>query len=606
MPHGPDDSYVDITAKPIQYGRLFSEEIAAGVPTAGEYVIRIRAAGVLRHNELDPTDLKYDPAQPIQMAVLLTAADKGGLQGVNGSDVEAARFELPDDQPTDFELRVWLEPGYSFRLTYPNGPPNLLSLSKGVLKTKYGMDNLNRDLTPYHGPRVRVFGMEIDGPYYPEWPRRSHTKIFGAAPANPDLEYARKILTAFAGRAFRRPVTSQEMAPILDLVGAQLRQGSPFYDAARQGLKAILCSPQFLHHQQQGLYGLADRLSFFLWNSIPDEALLRSARQGDLRNPRLLRSQIARMLKDDKRTGFSSDFLDQWLGLRHLGEMAPDEKKFAVYYERRLQKAMRDETRAFFGHVLSENLEIRNFIDSDFAFVNQPLAELYGIPGVEGPSLRKVALKPEYRRGGLLTQASVLTLTANGIDTSPVIRGVWVLSNFLGTPPAPPPSDVVALEPDIRGTKSIRELLEKHRQDPICMGCHRKFDPLGFALEGYDPIGRWRDGYDHKPRTLEIDSSGSLPDGKTFRDLAGLKKLLLASDGQLATTLVKKLLTYGLGRELTFADRPTIDAILEQAKPRYRLGDLVRLVAMSPAFIDPENIVPRAARTQTATLTQVR
>jgi hypothetical protein len=287
------------------------------------------------------------------------------------------------------------------------------------------------------------------------------------------------------------------------------------------------------------------------------------------------------MLADPKSDAFVDGFLGSWLGLRELGATPPDRGEFRDFYHYDLDTAMRRETFLFTRYLIDQNLSLVNFLDSDFTFVNRPLARHYGIEPPPGSGFQRVDLD-DRRRGGLLGQASVLTLTANGIDTSPVVRGVWLLENLLGTPPSPPPPDVQPLDPDTRGATTIRDQLEKHRDNPSCYDCHRKIDPLGFALENFDPIGRWRDAYE---RNHKIDASGQLPGGRQFADVVGLKSVLIEQREQFARGFTKKLLAYAMGRHAEPGDRPHVDAILQATKSGgYPLGDLIEQIVLSEPF----------------------
>jgi hypothetical protein len=292
------------------------------------------------------------------------------------------------------------------------------------------------------------------------------------------------------------------------------------------------------------------------------------------------------MLSDKRAQAFVDHFTETWLRLDKLGSMPPDAKAFKAYYNDRLEQAMRQETRLFFKHLLDTNGSILDLLDSDYTFVNGPLARLYGIKGVDGGAFQRVALTADDRRGGLLGQASVLTLTSNGIETSPVVRGVWVLENILGTPTAPPPPDVEPIEPDTRGATTIREQLEKHRTVAACAHCHRKIDPLGFALEFYNPIGEYRAKYSGNGRNQRpIDGSGELPSGVSFSDLAGLKKVLLTRKADFTRMLTAKLMAYATGRSVTLQDQVEIERIAEELSGKgYGLRDLVIAVATSAAF----------------------
>jgi hypothetical protein len=314
---------------------------------------------------------------------------------------------------------------------------------------------------------------------------------------------------------------------------------------------------------------------------MPDDELISLADSGKLHEPDILKAQVLRMLANSRSGALIDGFLDSWLTLRDLGSMPPDRAKFEDYYRYDLQTAMREETRLFTRRLIDENLSVLSFLDSDWTYANKSLARMYGAEPPRGSSFELVKLT-DRRRGGLLGQASVLTITANGIDTSPVVRGVWLLENILGTPPSPPPPDVPPLDPDARGAKSIREQLEKHRNNASCYDCHRKIDPLGFALENFDAIGNWRDKYSGQKK---IDSAGELPSGQKFDGVEDFKKILIERRHQFVTALTTKMLSYATGRRTSTADRPQIESIVAQLGERGDgLRDLIELVAASDAF----------------------
>ena len=383
----------------------------------------------------------------------------------------------------------------------------------------------------------------------------------------------------------------------------------------KAGLTAVLCSPGFLYlnepvkadesdikEKQDSVlneFAIASRLSYFLWSTSPDKTLLKLAHDGKLSEPAVFNKQIERMLQDEKAAAFTADFPERWLHLYKLGNMPPETYKFNQYYVGELELAMRRETELFFDHVLQNNLSLDHFLDCDFTFVNRPLAQLYWMNMEEFDAavkkqLGKTVCGPDEfvrmrqwdkRRGGLLGQASVLTVTANGIDTSPVIRGVWVLENILGTPPAAPPEGIEPLEPDTRGAKSIREQLQKHRESTACMACHQKIDPPGFAMESFDAIGGARTEYIYGRKRTTIDPSGVMADGQKFSDLAEMKQILLSQKDQFTRCLTEKMLAYALGRQLNAFDRPHVDQIVsEMGRKDAGLQDLVKLVANSKPF----------------------
>ncbi len=460
----------------------------------------------------------------------------------------------------------------------------------------------------YPGPGVSVEWVEVEGPILATWPPIGYQNLLGTVDlAKGTQADAEKALRWLIPRAFRRPVPDAEIAPYIDLVKAQLDAGKPFTDAFRTGVKAVLTSPDFLFLKESpGALSddaLASRLSYFLWSSMPDDALRKAAETHTLRRPEVLRAQVERMLQDPRAKRFTEDFTGQWLGLRSIENTTPD-KKLYPEHDDALQDAMVKETHLFFDELLKNDLSVSNFVDSKFAMLNERLAQHYGVDGVEGQAFRKVNLPPESHRGGVLTQASILKVTANGTSTSPVIRGNWVLRNILGKPVKPPPPNVPAIEPDIRGAKTIREQLTKHREQETCASCHNRMDPPGLALESYDVIGGWRTNYrslgegqqiktEVEGRRVQyriaqpVDPSGVLTDGTAFANLDEFKKTLLADRAQLARCVTEKLLVYATGAGLEFADRPAVEAIVKQSAAKdYGLRTIIHSVVQSSTFLN--------------------
>ena len=352
-------------------------------------------------------------------------------------------------------------------------------------------------------------------------------------------------------------------------------------------------------------FALASRLSYFLWSSMPDEELLTLAGQKQLSHADILRKQVERLLKDARAAAFTENFAGQWLGLRAIDFTVPDPTLYPEY-DNVLKVAMVKETLLFFDEVLKNDLSLTHFVSSDFTMLNGPLARFYGIPlpqrgkGEGELEFRKVALPPGSHRGGVLTMASVMKVTANGTNTSPILRGSWVLDRILGTPPPKPTVDVEAVEPDIRGATTIREQLAKHRQKAECASCHAKIDPPGFALESFDVIGGWRENYRSvgkgDPVTVDgrrmrylkgppVDSADVLPDGQGFRNIDEYKQLLLKDKDQLARALAEKLLAYGTGGAPAAADKPEVEAIVRGAREKnYGLRALVHEIVQSKIF----------------------
>jgi hypothetical protein len=527
-------------------------------------------------------------------------------------------FAVPADRPTEIEFTEQLEPENRIRII----ADGLRALPPEV--EKVGADK-------YTGPGLLVQWVDVEGPLLESWPPPSHRLIFGdlrqevvAGPADPKrLEVisqepaadAERILRAFAKRAFRRPVTDAEIKPFVERVKSRLAQDYSFEQAMRVGLRAVLVSPHFLFlrektaHATTGSapatpplldeYALASRLSYFLWSSMPDDALLRAAEAKQLREPAVLRAQVERLLRDPKAKAFTENFCGQWLSLRAIDATAPDRMLYPEYDDV-LKTAMVKETILFFDEVLKNDLSLTKFVASDFTFLNARLAQHYGIPGVEGARMQKVALPPESHRGGVLTMGSVMKVTANGTTTSPVLRGAWVLDRILGTPPPKPPADVGAIEPDIRGATTIREQLAKHSEDASCATCHAHIDPPGFALESFDVIGGWRENYrsigDGQPQQVNgrrvrfrqgppVDPSDKLPDGRHFRGIDEFRQLLLENKDQLARGLAEKLVAYGTGAAPARAERPAIDAIVRRVRDQdYGFRSLIHEIVQSPIF----------------------
>lgn len=604
-----DGRYVDVGHGDSKSFRVYADRFK-GVPADGYYTIRIEADAINRVHPYDPRVLGMDMDEPLKMQVIVTDPEYGYPgRRYNASDRVVAIIPLKDHEQDVYEVRAWMDKGYVPVLRFANGPqPFKVVLTriapvhhKEVLPSNWRdgvaakpAENQEIYLSDvYEGPRMRIYNMEIEGPE-PEAFRSRGANEFAS------IDAARESIDAFLVRAFRRTPLASEQERYERFFQGRVDDGEDLRTALKTTYKAILCSPNFLyieapqtdpeiHDSKFEAFALASRLSYFMWSSMPDDALMDAASSGALESREQVVAQVERMLDDPKSFAFVEQFTDSWLHLNELGSMPPDSKKFAVYHKRELEPLMKEETRLFFADVLKRNLSIRNFLDSDFTYLNRYLADLYGIEGVAGDAFRRVTLDSKSDRGGLLTQASILTATSNGVETSPVTRGIWVLENILGTPPAPPPPDVEPIEPDIRGAVTIRDQLIKHRDVETCADCHRKIDPIGFALESYDPIGMYRKHYqDEKGKRLQkVDTTGKLVTGHAFRDTQELKQLLVEREDQFARCLVEKMLTYGLGRELGFQDRPEIDRITNDLIERgYGLRDLVELVATSAPFLE--------------------
>ena len=467
----------------------------------------------------------------------------------------------------------------------------------------------------YKGPGLAVMSQKIEGPIYSSWPTASMQNVFKSMDPYSDdgdikLKFNKKMpghveemVADLAPRIFRSDVSPEEIKTYADLANPALDEGRYLPHALKVSLRSMLTSPRFLMFDEQpgklDDFALANRLSYFIWKSMPDEELFELARNGKLSEKETLSQQVERMLGDDKADRFVDDFLGQWLWIHKVHATSPDDGLYPEWDEL-LSDSVAKETQLFFSELVKENMSLTNLIDSDFTFLNRRLAKHYKIKGIEGQHFRKVEIPDDSLRGGLLTQAAILKTTANGTTTSPVMRGNFVLTNFLGTPPSPPPPGIGSIEPDTRGKTTIREILKAHREMESCNQCHREIDPPGFALESFDPIGGFRtryraDGGSQKfgefvvknppRRGPAVDPSGTTSDGKPFADIKEFKKHLLEDKEQIARNFISKLTVYATGAEIQFADRENIEAILKlTAENDYPVRDIIHEIIQSEMF----------------------
>jgi hypothetical protein len=445
-------------------------------------------------------------------------------------------------------------------------------------------------------PFLIVDWVEWEGPIIDSAPTLAEQQCLPKKDNDP--AEAREILKRFATLAFRRPATDAELDGFVKLVEEEMQSGEKYDAALKTGLVAILCSKDFFYlvegSEQANLnkindWELASRLSYFLWSTMPDAPLREAAANGTLHQPEVLRAQMARMMRDPRIVRFTEAFSRQWLQLRRVGMFTPDKKLYPTYDDY-LQKSMVGETTAYFREVLEKNLSLREFLDSDWTMLNARLAEHYEIPNVTEDRFQRVSLRPEDHRGGLLTQAAVLSLTSDGLRHRPVHRGKWVLESIIGKPPPPPPANVKPIEPtpETRPKATLRMKLAAHETDANCAACHRRIDPLGLAFDNYDAIGRWRteeivrDGNGENPK---VDASGELPDGRKFANAEGLKKLLLADIDKFNAAFVEKLATFALRRAMSVDDRTALQNLAKQSKAAdYQLPAIIEALVLSDLF----------------------
>lgn len=558
----------------------YDGEATRTITTPGRYRITITASAVDRQRYPE----RFKPAEGPLILGLGILADES--VSVSGDGKIQQTFNLKDDAPQTFQLDTWIDKGHFPYLYFVNGTNKPITqirsgIRRGTLKPS-AIDE------PYVGPGIQITQYKIEGPFHDTWPPQSIRTTYDADKI-PDLANPiarQQLILRFATRAFRRHVTPEETAPYLNFLNTQYDASGNWRDAIIKTFTAMMSSPDFLYlHEDIGeldAFSLANRLSYFFWSTMPDDELFALAKSGKLKDDSILLQQVERLINDPKSARLSTSFVSQWLALNTLGTMRPDGrvKEFRAYFQDNLEPAMLEETQRYFHHVLLNNRSVSDFIDSNYSFLNKALATHYDVPfegGQYDPHVR-VTFPPHVKRGGILGHSSILTLTANGVETSPVVRGVWVLANFLGTPPPPPPKEVPALTPDLNGSKTVRDLLEKHRTDPACLECHRKIDPLGFALEAYDPIGRFRPDYS---KGVPVDTRGNFA-GQNFDDIAELKKILLSELRPFARNLTMRMAEYAMGRKPGPSDYAQVDQIVtESASDHFALKNIIVRMATS-------------------------
>ena len=568
------------------YGHI--EDFRQGVPVSGLYDIEVEAAALHRDTHYDPAIFGIDLSEPFILGVVPGDITKGHIHYPQAIEPLLASSVVPDNTPTRLKFRVWLEAGQTPRFIFPNGPyesrASVITINKRYEKefsTPVGSSGVGRSHILREGklPHIRISEIVVQGPVTEAVGGAEEIAVFGPEGFKP--ERAHDQLFAFATRAYRRPLQDADRAPIRKLYEQRLAEKASPRQAALDAVKLILCSPSFLYlsevtqenDRRLQPHDLGTRLAYALWATTPDEALFASAASGKLTEDAELKKQIDRLLADARLEGFIGGFLDSWLNMRELGGMPPPRETNRAYYAEDLPASMKTEARLFFREMLMENRPVNQFLRADYSFIDKKLAKLYDLP--EQKTLRladgfqRVSLKDDKHRGGLLGMAAVLTVSANGVETSPVTRGAWVSENILGIKPPPPPDTVPAIEPDVSGTTTIRERLAKHSTDRACAECHRKIDPLGFSLESFDPVGRWRVNY-AKPKkgpAPKIDTSGEFASGETYKDFAGFRDLLHERREEMFTRhLIRSLLAYSTGRLMEPADEFAVDRIHDKVK----------------------------------------
>lgn len=566
-PKPTDGPHLDAVMTVQQY---FSGEPQIGLP-AGRGWYRVKAVAYALKNDGKPTRLKFTVHE-----------------GYSGKLPKAESvFAFTDEQPREVEARYYMEPGDRVVFTIMDGAPH----SQG------------RTMIDQPGPFIAIRSFSIEGPVYESWPPKGHRTLFGDIdPTQPTPEKAAAVAAHLAPTLFRQPVDDAAVAKYRALYEKFAKTMKP-EEALRGMLTAMLVSPRFLYHEEPpngpDAYAMASRMSYFLWRSAPDDELLKAAADGSLLDATKRRTQAERMLADARSARFVNDFAGQWLRVREVGVMKANADLYPEY-DAELEAAMRGETEHFISEMFRSDLPLANLIDSDWTMLNERLAKHYRIDGVVGPDFRRVSLdKSRTVRGGLLTHASIHAVTSNGSTTSPVIRGAWMLEKFLGTPAPPPPPDVPAIEPDIRGATTIKEQLARHRDIASCNSCHRKIDPLGFALENFDVIGGWRENYralvEPRPGARAklsdgppVDSADEWEGVGRFSGFQEFRELLKQREDLVVQNLTHQLAAFALGRVPGFADRqPLKDIATNVREKKSGMKSLVLDLVASPVFIKP-------------------
>jgi hypothetical protein len=545
--------------------------------------------------------VQFDPAKVASFTNAAERQDLGGMTQEFRTKIAAGDHWLAVSIPHLYEgLPASYQGPSPSKLPVPTlppfkPPPDLTPTQIEARRKEF--EKRQAEKIPANSARIR--SLEMGGPYaVTQGPTSESLKkiyVCGHPDGPHERSCTRLIVERLARRAYRRPVTRKEVTQLTSLIASVQRDGGKFEEGLATAIQAMLLSPHFLFRIERApakplavtsasllsQHELASRLSYFLWSSMPDDKLLAAADRGQLAQPNALMAQVRRMLLDPKSHALVENFGGQWLQVRKLESVKPDRKRFPEFDEY-LRLSMRRETEMFFSSIVRENRSILDFIDANYTFLNERLARFYNVPNVQGAEFRKVLFATDAHRGGLLGQASVLTISSYANRTSPVLRGKWVLENLVGAPPPPPPPDVPNLdEAKIGLSSSMREQLEQHRTNAICASCHTRMDPLGFGLENFDAIGAWRT----KDGQFPINASGILPDGKSFDGPQGLESILKAQPDAFAECLARKLLIYALGRGLEPDDDPTVKQIVKNVRTdNYRFSSLVLEIVKSEPF----------------------
>ncbi|EDM29621.1 hypothetical protein LNTAR_17763 [Lentisphaera araneosa HTCC2155] len=513
------------------------------------------------------------------------------LPGLNPSYFFIDKINLKSPRKV-YRKRVYLEKGHKIHLEFGSGP------SYGGIKKAFKQKLVKNDLS-YPGPGIRIHGIKVKGPQLDEWPSPSINHYFAGDYSLADDAKSKEVIKRFMIRAYRGRASKEQYQQVCDYYDQMIQQGNDRLEALRMTMVTTLVSPRFLFINQPPADGgrnpqLAERLAYFMWSSNPTSKMIKLSSTLE-QKPTTLAKGIYWMMQQPQFERFVRRFTIQWMNLDNMDEMAPDPTRYKKYYSLNMRELYRQQTFHFISYLLKENRPISDLVDTNYTFLNQALAELYSLPTDDlGNEFKKVSLPSDSQRGGLLGQGSLLTTTSNGVESSPIMRGIWLLDKFLGDPPPPAPDDVMALDNDTRGASSVKDILNKHSQNPDCHSCHRKIDPLGLSLEHYDPIGLYRKDYGsglhRKVRNqlkgnLKIETQSKTHDGFEIAGMAGLKAYMLSKEEELAHSFCSELMSFALGRPLSRSDHNAVDAIIAKTKDRgWLMRDILIELLRSKSF----------------------
>ena len=571
---------------------------------SGFYKITVKAQGVDQNYPYSEAEIGIHKDDPIKLDIKigsenfirkLTASPKEHVLETWVTEGSSLKFGLFTDG-----LKMARNGNFKFYGDLPKKYPKLNPEIKDELKKRKKpgerliTSRANSFTWKYwRGPRARIFNVKVEGPFYKSWPPQREQRLIGE---NPGPEKIDSILNNFAQNAYRRPLIKGEIDKIIHYTKT-LTAELGLKKSLKEGMVMILSSAPFIYRGQKTLsqhYSLASKLSYSLWSSMPGKKHISLAQQKKLVDKKTIESEIRQMLSNPKARAFTDNFPNAWFELNRLGFMPPDPDLYHYFQRKDLIIDMKNEVRRFFANALKDNLSIMDFVKADYSFINQDLAKIYGIKGIKGEKLRKVTFK-DGKRGGILGMGAILTLTADTRDTSPIHRGVWIRKNLFGSHPTPPPAGLEIEEPDVRGTKTIREALAKHTSQENCRSCHVKIDPYGWAFENFGPAGEWRDkylkvietkqGFKTRP-TVQIDPSSDLTKSLTYKNIIDFREKIAARDKQIVGSFVKKMTTYINGSEPGAHLKPEIDRIISESKKLdYRIVDTIALIFQSDKLI---------------------